>query len=108
MSNITLTDADNGKTIQVQVGAEIMINLKENPTTGYRWAVDQADDKVLPLQSSNYAITPGGGVGGGGIRTFTFIAKQPGTVHLQLKQWRDFVGNSSIINRYNVTIQVQS
>ncbi len=108
MSNITLTNADNGKTIQVQVGTEIMINLKENPTTGYRWAVDQTDDKVLPLQSSNYAITPGGGVGGGGTRTFTFITKQPGTVHLRLKQWRDFIGDSSIINRYNVTIQVQS
>ena len=108
MSNITLTEADKGKTIDVPQGTEVLIRLKENPTTGYRWAIDQNDDTVLPLQSSNFSSTPGAAVGAGGTRIFTFTAKQPGTAHLQLKLWREWLGDSSITERYDVTIQVHS
>ena len=108
MSNITLTEADKGKTIAVQQGTEILIRLNENPTTGYRWAIDQSDDTVLPLQSSNFSSSPSAAVGAGGARLFTFTAKQPGTVHLQFKRWREWLGDSSIIERYDVTIQVHS
>ena len=108
VSNITLTEVDKGKTIDVHQGTEVLIRLKENPTTGYRWAIDQIDDTVLPLQSSNFSSTPSAGVGAGGTRIFTFTAKQPGTVHLQLKLWREWQGDSSIIERYDVTIQVHS
>jgi inhibitor of cysteine peptidase len=108
MSNIALTEADKGRTIDVPQGTEVLIRLKENPTTGYRWAIDQNDDKVLPLQSSDFSRTPGGGVGAGGGRIFTFIAGQPGTVHLQLKHWREWEGDSSITERYDVSIQVHS
>ncbi len=108
MSKTTLTQADKGKTIDVHSSTQIVIHIQENPTTGYRWAIDQNNDAMLPLDSSTYAPTSGGAVGGGGTRTFTFTAKQPGTVHLQLKLWRSWQGNSSITDRYDVTINVQS
>ena len=108
MSKTALTQADKGKTIDVHPGTQIVIHIQENPTTGYRWAIDQNNAAVLPLDSSNYATTSGGGAGGGGVRTFTFTAKQPGTVHLQLKLWRSWQGNSSITDRYDVIINVQS
>jgi len=108
VSRITLTEADKGKTIQVHRGSEIVIHLEENPTTGYRWAIDQTNNTVLAPQNPSFSPTPGGGIGAGGTRTFTFIAKQPGIVHLQLKLWREEEGNSSIKDRYDVTIQVQS
>ncbi len=108
MSTHTLTDADKGKTIQVHQGDEIVIQLKENPTTGYRWAIDKTDDKVLASQNPDFSPTPGTGIGGSGTRIFTFIAHQPGTVHLQLKLWRSWIGDSSITDRYDVTITVQS
>ncbi len=108
MSKHTLTEADKGKTIEMHQGDRIVIQLKENPTTGYRWAIDKTDDQVLASQNAEFSPTPGTGIGGGGTRTFTFIAKQPGTVHLQLKLWRSWVGDSSIIDRYDVTIQVRN
>jgi inhibitor of cysteine peptidase len=108
MSTITLTEADKGKTIDVQQGTEILIRLNENPTTGYSWAIDQSDDTVLPLQSSNFSSSASAAVGAGGARLFTFTAKQSGTVHLQLKRWREWLGDSSIIERYDVTIQIHS
>ena len=102
-----LTQADKGKSITVHIGDEIIINLTENPTTGYRWAIDKIDATVLLAQNPTFSSTPGGAIGSGGTRTFTFIAKQPGTVYLQLKLWREWQGDSSIIERYDVTIQVQ-
>lgn len=108
MSKITLTEADKGKTIQVHQGSEIVIRLEENPTTGYRWAIDQTNNTVLASQNPSFSPTQGGGIGAGGTRTFTFIAKQSGTVHLQLKLWREEEGKSSIKDRYDVIIQVQS
>ena len=33
-----LTSADNGKTIDLRVGAAAALRLAENPSTGYRWA----------------------------------------------------------------------
>ena len=106
-SACTLTYADHGKTIQAHTGDQITICLDENPTTGYLWAIDHTDTTILTQQSSDYTPTPGGGVGSGGTRVFVFHAKNTGTVQLQLKYWRSFEGNSSIIKHFNVTIQVQ-
>jgi inhibitor of cysteine peptidase len=106
MSSISLTEADKDRTIDVPQGSEVVIRLEETPTTGYVWALDQTDDKVLPLQSSDFSPTPGAGVGAGGTRTFTFTAGQPGTAHLQLKLWREWQGDPSTIERYDVDIQV--
>ncbi len=108
MSTITLTQADKGKSITVHPGDEIIINLTENPTTGYQWAIDKTDATVLVSQNPTFSSTPGGAIGSGGTRTFTFIAKQPGTVQLQLKLWREWLGNASIIDRYDITVQIQN
>ena len=106
MSSISLTEADKDTAIDVAQGSEVVIRLAENPTTGYVWALDQTDDTVLPLQSSDFSPTPSAGVGAGGTRTFTFTAGQPGTAHVQLKLWREWQGDPSTIERYDVDIQV--
>ena len=36
---VALTVSDNGKTVAVQVGQQVEIKLKGNPTTGYVWSV---------------------------------------------------------------------
>lgn len=108
MSTVTLTQADKGKSVTVHTGDQIVITLQENPTTGYRWAIDQTDATVLTAQNPSFSPTPGGAIGAGGTRTFTFTAKTPGTVHLQFKLLRAWQGDSSIIDRFDVTIQVQS
>jgi inhibitor of cysteine peptidase len=105
---ITLTKDDNGKTIQSHVGDTVVVQLDENATTGYKWsAVKTPDASILALQNSTY--TPAGNVPGqGGQRQITFLAKSSGTVQLQFKYWRSFVGDSSIIGRYSVIVEVQS
>ena len=103
----TLTSADQGKTITVHAGDKVIIQLDENPTTGYTWAVASTDTQILKLQDSGYTATPTGRVGSGGTRIFTFIAQKSGTTPLQLKYWRSFEGDRSIVQHFAVTIQVQ-
>src|SRR6185369_14573607 len=49
-----LTERDNGAEITVHRTEEIIIALPENPTTGYRWAVEATGD-ALALTSADYA-----------------------------------------------------
>jgi predicted secreted protein len=45
--------------------------------------------------------------GSGGVHTFTFTAKHAGTSPLSLKAWRSWEGDSSVVARFSVTVQVQ-
>src|SRR5712691_11176337 len=40
-------EKDNGASVQVRRGAKITIELSENPTTGYRWAISNIDEAFL-------------------------------------------------------------
>lgn len=102
-----LTEADNGSTVDVGVGDQIIVTLPENPTTGYLWAVDQVDQAMLTLQASDYVSSDSpGATGSGGQRTFTFVAEQAGATDLQLKNWRDWEGDSSIVERFSLTVRI--
>ena len=80
--------------------------LPENPTTGYRWAVDSVDSNILKLQNSKYSMGGNVGIGGGGTRTMIFQGAAVGNTNLNLNLWREWVGASSIINRFRVTVNV--
>ncbi len=102
----SLSASDNGKTITVHVGDEIDIALDSNPTTGFDWAIDKSNDALLTLKQKDYQASSNA-IGSGGTDTFKFVAKSAGTVNLQLKYWRSFEGDRSIVHRYAVTIQIQ-
>lgn len=106
MSGITLTQADNGKTVDVPQGDAITILLPENPTTGFRWAIAQTNNQVVTIDGDDYTVAAGSGIGGGGTRSLVLKALQPGTVFFQLKLWREWEGDSSIRDRFEVTIRV--
>jgi len=107
MATITLTRADHGKSIEVQVGDLITVSLDENPTTGFRWAIDKSDDDVVALQSSEYAAASGSRMGGGGQRVVTFEARKAGVAVIHLKLWREWEGDQSITQRFAVTLRVR-
>ncbi len=104
---LTLTEADSGKTVQAHPGDRILIQLSANVTTGFSWAIDKTDTTILALQHESYTPYPGGAIGSGGTTVFTFIAQHAGTAHLQLKYWRSWEGDSSIVKHYDITVQVQ-
>ena len=106
MSTVTLTQADNSKTVDVRRGDTIVVQLAENPTTGFRWAADNLDEQVVKPQNDSYSPASGGGVGGGGTRTFTLLAAGAGTAPLRFKLWREWEGDKSITQRFEVNLRV--
>ena len=56
MAVVSLTKANNGQSIEVRQGDEIIVRLPENPTTGYGWHIDRADG--LSPEMSEYAMGP--------------------------------------------------
>jgi inhibitor of cysteine peptidase len=106
MSAMTLTEADNGKSIAVVLGEKLVLRLNENPTTGFRWAVDTGDNEIIELNGTNYIPAPTSAVGGVGQRVFVFKAKKSGSVRLLLKLRREWEGDKSIASRFEVNIHV--
>lgn len=104
---ITLTAADAGVSRDAVVGQNVVLQLNENPTTGYRWALDAKPPNAIENLASEYLATPGGAIGGGGKRKFSFTTKAPGDIHLRLKLWREWQGEDSATQRYEFTLQVR-
>jgi len=103
---ITLTQANNSQSIEVQTGDIISIRLDENPTTGYRWKLEPDNQGVLELTQSEFVQDASAGVGGGGQHIFTFKALKAGTVSLNLKNWREWEGDRAIIAHFVATVKV--
>jgi inhibitor of cysteine peptidase len=104
---LTLTRADNGKSITMQVNDLLLLSLDENPTTGFQWAVDGGGSDLVELQSSEYLPARESKVGGGGQRVLTFKAQRAGIDQLRLKLWREWQGEPSVVERFTVTLQVR-
>ena len=102
----SLTEADNGRTVDLRVGESVRLTLPENATTGYRWTVDHLDREVVDPAGSepHYA---GGAVGSAGQVTFDFKAKKAGSGEVALKYWRHFEGDGSIAKRFSVRINAK-
>lgn len=104
---VELGPEDKGKTVEVRRGALMEVCLPENPTTGYRWEVDHADESIVGLEEVVFSRASSVTVGAGGWRTFRFKARATGSARLQLKRWRPWEGSQSIVDRYEVSIRVE-
>jgi inhibitor of cysteine peptidase len=102
----TLVEADNDRTIDIPVGEIVQVTLPENATTGYRWAIESYNSDVIEALGSEPHYTAKG-VGSGGDVAFTFRGKKAGTGEIILKQWRQWEGDSSVIARFRVRLNVR-
>jgi inhibitor of cysteine peptidase len=102
---MTLTDADHGKTFDIRMGDAVVVRLPENAATGFRWALDESSEEGVEVAGSTY-VPAGAGIGGAGYTEWTFRARRPGAVALKLKQWRQWEGEASVSNRFEVLLEV--
>ncbi|MFN7927227.1 MAG: protease inhibitor I42 family protein [Blastocatellia bacterium] len=105
MAALTLTQAQNGQSLQVQPGDQIVVLLAENPTTGYCWAVDKLDEQLLTLDDSAYAPA-GTALGGGGERKITLTAQNAGNTSVSFKHWREWSGEDSVTDRFGFSVTI--
>lgn len=87
-----LDEEDNDKQVNLAVGEKFSVTLESNPTTGYRWEVDEIDKTVLSQLGTEYDADSPQLAGSGGAETFTFEAVGVGETTLTLlyrRSWED-------------------
>ena len=103
---LIIVEGDNGRTVEVRPGEAVRINLPENATTGYRWAIDRYDEEVIEALATEPRYTTNA-LGSGGEVTFVFQGKKAGTGEIVLKHWRHWEGDASINKRFHIRLQVR-
>ena len=106
MAEVAVTKEQNGRVVTVKVGDSISVQLPENPTTGYAWALDSIDPKLLEARAPAYHPA-GAGPGTGGVKTWALSARAAGRTRLELKRWRHWEGDKSIVERFAVTLDIK-
>lgn len=86
---IELTEADHGARRTLVRGEEIVIRLAENPTTGYRWAIDAGAAGVDVLDDQNDAGGDGA-LGASSVRVLRLRKTASGPVLLRLIRRREW------------------
>jgi inhibitor of cysteine peptidase len=108
MSASALTQLGNGAIVDVKVNDLVEVSLEENPTTGYRWAAESLDEASLKLEYSGFISHPDAAIGSGGTRTLRFRVVSPGIASIALKKWREWEGNSSVLEHFQATVRASN
>jgi inhibitor of cysteine peptidase len=108
MTEIKLTRNDNDKTVEAKVGESVVIELPENPTTGYRWILDVNEGTgIASAIDSSYAIATESGIGGGGMRMFTVKLESSGIATISAKLRRQWEPENTAIDEFKAVIKAQ-
>lgn len=84
--------------IDLAVGECVVVELAETPSTGFRWQVEA--EPPLTLLESCWDPAVSAAIGGAGTRRLTLRSDAPGTAQLNVKLWRQWEGDSSVIHRH--------
>ncbi|NJL05247.1 MAG: protease inhibitor I42 family protein [Chloroflexaceae bacterium] len=103
----SLTAADSGRDVTLQVGAELVLTLEGNPTTGYEWQVEQVDAAVLAQQGEPEYTAAATMPGSSGVFVFRFTAQAAGSTPLVLGYSRPFEPDTPPIEEFTVQITVE-
>ncbi|PYL31279.1 MAG: peptidase inhibitor I42 [Verrucomicrobia bacterium] len=104
MADYVFSEKDNGASAQVQRGAKITIELKENPTTGYRWTISSIDEVLLEPEGDEFLPPDQATPGAGGLRRFLFRAKDAGSTVLTLINKRAWQRDDQAVGAFNLII----
>jgi inhibitor of cysteine peptidase len=100
-----LTESDNNRTLAIHPGDTLRITLPENATTGYRWQLDRCERDIVGVvaQEPHYNSTV---VGSGGMVEFVLQGRKAGACEIVFKHWRSWEGDSSVIARFRLKVNV--
>ncbi len=102
----TYTKADNGQSIDLVAGQEILVKLEGNPTTGYTWELDKDVSSGMEQVGEPDYGADSSAIGSGGMFTFRFKAVEAGEHTLQLKYWRTFEPDTPPIELFTLKLNI--
>lgn len=94
--------------ITVSAGKRFMIQLEENPSTGYAWSFNISDKGIVYLFDNKFDDNPTDNliVGSNGMRNLTFMGKSRGIATISFvyeRSWEKSEEDETIV--YNVTVE---
>lgn len=95
--------AESAHDVSVKQGQDLTINLRSNPSTGYRWSA-KFDKDFLHLKKESFTRSDTSLPGSPGQQTFVFITKKTGVTDIEFvysRSWEKVFAERSI---YRVTI----
>lgn len=104
----TFVEEDSGKTFPLEKDGKVRIQLKSNPTTGFRWQIVRNNPEQLKLLDKSKFLRPDKAPpGAGGSQLFEFQALEPGTSELELVYRRPFEKESKDAKSYKITFTIK-
>jgi inhibitor of cysteine peptidase len=106
MSEIVVRQSNLGRPIGARQGDVIVLELKENPGTGYSWDLAGLPAFVTIAESSHEAAAPPPRLGAPGLRRFRLLATAAGegTIEGQLRRPWD---PANVAERFSVPLSVR-
>jgi inhibitor of cysteine peptidase len=104
MAEIELDAANADGSQAANVGDQLVLDLDETPTSGYRWAVDDFDEAILALLDDWFVPPEPGLLGAPGHHRFRFAVVGPGAATLNLVCRRSW-DLESAVERFATTIE---
>jgi len=101
---IEIDETFDSRQIDVPVGESLVINLKENPTTGYTWHLNGNPEPHLAFEETTFIPADVNQPGQPGIHRWRLKARESGTAKLDFEYKRSWENNS--IRHLTFTIQV--
>jgi inhibitor of cysteine peptidase len=102
------TEASNGGTFTLIRGDSFRVILRENPTTGYGWKVDQSTSEGIVLISQEYLPEQRDQdkVGQGGRRDMVFKTQKKGTAILVLHLSRSWEKGDEYVESFTLNFEI--
>ncbi len=102
-----VSEVDNGSAIELMVGQIFELELRENPTTGYRWEIEQMGPELRKLPKEKF-LPDSKAVGSGGRRTMEFEALKTGTTNVRLVERRAWETDIPPLQEFEIKVNVIS
>ena len=105
----TVAERDDAVRVSIRTGQTLVIRLRENPSTGYRWrVVRRPRPAVLRYRSRRFVSSdcPAGSTGCPGHRFYRYAAEETGVTSLTLKLYPPGRGTRAV-QTFRLTVRVR-
>jgi inhibitor of cysteine peptidase len=110
-ATVRVSEGANGTAVTLRAGDRLLVSLRSNRSTGYRWRIVSVDRNVFWLGAFSYRpprsnLVWGASPGAPGTQSWTFRALRSGVVRLRLAYVQATSGR--VGKRFRLTIRVRS
>lgn len=109
LRSLSLTEKDDGKTVTVTEGQNLVVKLQSNPSTGYKWKV-VSTDRTFGYPSDERFLRNSDAVGSGGLQRFSWKTKSPlnmvGEHTVKMEYKRSWETNASPAKTFSFKVKI--